>query len=126
MEDNRDRLAVIVAGYKEPMQRFINSNQGLSSRFTRYLDFEDYSVDALLEIFRLISSQYQLNIDPKAWNRIESEFNRVWQARADGFGNGRWVRNYFDQLIEKQARRVAADPACNVSTILEHDVPIED
>ncbi len=124
MEDNRDRLAVIVAGYKEPMQRFIKSNPGLESRLTRYLDFEDYSVDALIEMFKLMSNEYQLEIDVKAWAKIESEFIRVWQDRQYGFGNGRWVRNYFDQLIERQANRLASNPESDLSKILECDVPV--
>ena len=125
MEDHRSRLAVIVAGYKEPMQRFINSNPGLSSRFSRNLDFEDYSVDALLEIFKLISREYELDVEPAAWRKIESEFDRVWQNRQTGFGNGRWVRNFFDQLIERQAKRLAADTDADLSKILEEDIPAE-
>lgn len=125
MEDHRGRLAMIVAGYKEPMRRFIDSNAGLSSRFNRYLDFEDYSVGELLEIFKNMAREYELAIDPPAWTRVEVVFLQAWECRQSGFGNGRWVRNFFDKLIEAQAMRLASDDSGDLSKILEQDIPTD-
>ena len=107
MEDNRDRLVVIVAGYTDEMKRFINANPGLESRFNRYIHFPDYSADELADIFRLRakSAEYVLSKDVDHW--IAPYIGVMTKNRDKKFGNGRWVRNLFEKSIERQAMRLA-------------------
>ncbi len=109
MEDNRDRLVVIVAGYPELMEKFINSNPGLKSRFNKYIHFEDYSDRELLEIFLRRCSEQDYNVKASLHPII---LHRIAQLRAeegDTFGNARSVRNYFEQVISNQANRIVAE-----------------
>lgn len=107
MEDDRDRLVVIVAGYPEEMKRFIDSNPGLESRFTRYIHFPDYTAEELAEIFRMNArkNEYVLSADVEQWIDPAME---VWTKDRDRkFGNGRYVRNLFEKSVERQAMRVS-------------------
>ena len=107
MEDNRDRLVVIVAGYTDEMKRFIDANPGLESRFNRYIHFPDYSAEELADIFRMRakSAQYVLSDDVERW--IVPYIALKTKDRDRKFGNGRWVRNLFEKTIERQAMRLA-------------------
>ena len=107
MEDNRDRLVVIVAGYTDEMQRFIDTNPGLESRFNRYIHFPDYTASELADIFRLRakSAQYVLSKDVEHW--LVPYIGLQTKNRDKKFGNGRWVRNLFEKTIERQAMRLA-------------------
>lgn len=107
MEDNRDRLVVIVAGYTDEMKRFIDTNPGLESRFNRYIHFPDYTAEELADIFRLRakSAQYVLSKDVEHW--IVPYIGLMTKERDKKFGNGRWVRNLFEKSIERQAMRLA-------------------
>ena len=107
MEDNRDRLVVIVAGYTDEMKRFIDANPGLESRFNRYIHFPDYTAAELADIFRLRakSAQYVLSKDVEHW--ITPYIGLMTKERDKKFGNGRWVRNLFEKAIERQAMRLA-------------------
>ena len=110
MEDDRDRLVVIVAGYSHEMKRFIDANSGLASRFNHYVEFPDYSAAELAAIFRQNAkkSQYVLSADVEKW--LDPAM-RVWTKDRDRkFGNGRYVRNLFEKAIERQAVRVAELP----------------
>ena len=111
MEDDRDRLVVIVAGYTDEMKTFIDSNPGLESRFNRYIHFPDYSASELADIFRLRakSAQYVLSEDVDHW--IEPYIGLMTKKRDRKFGNGRWVRNLFEKTIERQSMRLAETPA---------------
>ncbi|MCR5356042.1 MAG: AAA family ATPase [Lachnospiraceae bacterium] len=106
MEDNRDRLVVVVAGYPELMERFISSNPGLKSRFNKYVYFEDYSDEELTEIFlrRCREQDYTVNeqLRPYIMNRI----SQLRYYEGENFGNARSVRNYFEQVISNQANRL--------------------
>ena len=102
MEDHRDRLDVIVAGYPEPMKKFLGSNPGLESRFTRYLYFEDYSPDELCSIFRLFAERDHYLVDDEAMLRVEALFQQAYASRDERFGNGRYVRNLFQETINRQ------------------------
>ena len=104
MEDHRDDLVVIVAGYPGPMARFIGTNPGLESRFARTITFEDYSADELRQIFESMTRSADFEPLPDTLDR----FDRLAadQARGEGFGNGRWARNVLDSAIARHAWRL--------------------
>ena len=106
MEDRREDLVVIVAGYIGPMEDFLHSNPGLESRFNRFLHFPDYTVDELAAIFdlRCQKSGYQLAMDARGLLR-----DILVRASQDavGFGNARGVRNLFEHAVSQQANRLA-------------------
>ncbi len=107
MEDHRDRLIVIVAGYTDEMNSFILSNPGLQSRFTRYFNFNDYKPDELLEIFRRIATGARFIIDGEASGKLGKFFEYAYQTRARNFGNARMVRNLFEEVVQYQSSRLA-------------------
>ena len=106
MEDHRDDLVVIVAGYDGLMEKFIHSNPGLESRFNRYLHFDAYPLDELLEIFKMQCRKSQYNLSPDAEQDVK---DFIYDENADGvtFGNARGVRNLFEQILTAQANRLA-------------------
>ena len=110
MEDNRDRLVVILAGYDEEIRQFINKNPGLQSRFNRYIHFDDYTPQELMQILLsyLAKAQYQITKDAQdAAYRII--YNKVAEQDPQ-FGNARYVRNLFERIIQCQADRLARMP----------------
>ena len=107
MEDDRDRLIVIVAGYPEPMQRFIHSNPGLESRFTRFVEFPDYTPQELCRIFTLMCRRNSLTLSPGLKEAVLHHFTQLHRSRMDNFGNARLVRNCFEAVINAQASRLA-------------------
>lgn len=108
MEDHRDELIVIVAGYAGLMEKFIHSNPGLESRFNKYLYFEDYNASQLYDIFSSICKKngYTLSQEGDAWVRRDLE--ELFANRDENFGNARDVRNLFEKAVSRQADRVAA------------------
>ena len=104
MEDHRDELLVIVAGYPAPMQRFIDSNPGLESRFRLTLFFDDYRDDELVEIFTRIASGADFTPTEDALAALRTLLQAT--PRDEGFGNGRFVRNVFESAIVRQAWRL--------------------
>lgn len=113
MEDNRDRLVVILAGYTNEIKRFIDSNPGLQSRFNRYIQFDDYNVDELLEILRsnLKKSRYKIKRDAFEWMR-NYIMNKV-VLKDERFGNARFIRNAFEKIVQNQADRLARQTTIN-------------
>ncbi len=107
MEDNRDDLIVIVAGYTEPMKQFRGSNPGLRSRFNKYLLFPDYEPDELTEIFRRMCTSNGYDISSEAETAIKEKFTQMYENRDETFGNGRDVRNIFEKAVIKQASRLS-------------------
>jgi len=95
----------IAAGYPDDMDRFIGSNPGLSSRFTRTLVFEDYSALELVAIVEYQARQHQYEVTAAAREELTRLFEQM--PRADGFGNGRSARQIFQQMTERQAQRLA-------------------
>ncbi len=106
MEDYRDRLVVIVAGYKNEMQRFIDSNPGLQSRFNRYIDFPDYSGAELTEIFMRRVKKNQYTVTPEALAYLKKRMELAVERKDRNFGNARYARNIFEQTIQQQANRL--------------------
>ncbi len=108
MEDHRDDLIVIVAGYTEPMERFINSNPGLKSRFNKYIEFPDYSIDELMAIFDLNLKKYDYVMDDEVRKHVREKLSAMKLASFENFANARAVRNLFEDIITNQATRIAA------------------
>ena len=108
MEDHREELVVIVAGYTGPMQKFLDSNPGLESRFNKYIFFEDYNGGELNAIFHLQCKKNGYELDEEAEEYAKEFFNALYEGRDENFGNGRDVRNRFEDMVVRQANRVAA------------------
>lgn len=106
MEDYRDSLVVIIAGYKDEMQRFIDSNPGLQSRFNRYIDFPDYTADELTRIFKMYMKKNQYTLAPDAEAYLKERFDYAVEHKDRNFGNARYARNVFEKSIQQQANRL--------------------
>lgn len=107
MEDHRDDLVVIAAGYDDLMERFIHSNPGLESRFNRFLHFEDYTADEMLEIFKMQCKKGCYTLEDRAAELVR-DFIAEENRTPASFGNARGVRNIFEQILVNQANRLAA------------------
>ncbi len=107
MEDHRDDLVVIVAGYASRMPQFIDSNPGLKSRFNKYLHFADYTGEQLYEIFAGQVGRGDYQLSREAAEQARGYLEDLYQRRDDNFGNARDVRNLFEKIITRQADRVA-------------------
>jgi stage V sporulation protein K len=105
MEDYRHRLVVIVAGYPRLMHRFLQSNPGLRSRFSREISFPDYSTDELVAITEKLAGEYEYTLDPEAKEALRVIL--AGAARGEGFGNARFARTLFEQALNAQALRLA-------------------
>ncbi len=105
MEDNRDDLVVIVAGYTELMEKFINSNPGLQSRFNKYIAFADYTAEEMRGIFDLQCKKHRYEPDAEASKELDEYLAMAAQAAGE-FGNARGVRNTFEKILAAQANRL--------------------
>lgn len=106
MEDHRDDFIVIVAGYPELMSKFIDSNPGLRSRFNKYINFEDYNVEELKSIFKVMCKNAGYNPTEETLNYSSDVFEEKYRKRSANFANAREVRNYFEKAIMNQADRL--------------------
>ena len=109
MEDYRDRLVVIVAGYPAPMRRFLENNPGLRSRFTRELQFHSYEHEELIAIFRFMTEEGKYLLDAEAEREAEKYIRGLDHKRED-FGNARDIRTFFERILPVQAYRIAETP----------------
>ncbi|MBP7737091.1 MAG: AAA family ATPase [Spirochaetes bacterium] len=128
MEDYRERLVVIVAGYTEEMDRFILSNPGLKSRFSRYFYFDHYKPEELIRIFDSFCKNAEFRVPDEARSRALALFATLYEKRDRTFGNGRAVRNIFERIVERQANRIAGiSPLTDeiLCTIAPEDIPEE-
>jgi len=128
MEDNRSEFIVIIAGYEDKMQAFLESNPGVRSRFNHEFIFEHYSAKELLDIFVYQVEKSEYKIDEEIKSRVLDHLIRACNFRSDSFGNGRYARNLFEQMILNLADRLESDPDLDeteVSTFLPSDVPKE-
>ena len=107
MEDDRDRLVVILAGYSKEMDDFINSNSGLQSRFNRYIEFPDYSCEELIQIFDFIIKKNEFVLTDEASDLVKEVIAKAVANKNNNFGNARYIRNLFEKVITQQANRIA-------------------
>jgi len=110
MEDHRDELVVIVAGYDELMHKFIDSNPGLRSRFNKYFNFPDYDGDELLRILQRFCDTNGYVLAKDAIPFLEKKLSDLYTNREEHFGNARAIRNLFEHAINLQATRLVKDP----------------
>ena len=106
MEDNRDKLVVIMAGYTKEMKGLLNLNPGMESRVKFTVEFSDYNSDDLIEIFNGLCKKESYNLCDEAREKLKSIFEMEYQNKDKNFGNGRMVRKYFENIKMKQASRV--------------------
>lgn len=109
MEDDRERLVVILAGYTEEMKRFISTNPGLESRFNRYIDFPDYTEEELLQIFLKQVEKYEYQLTDEALAMVKATIHTNFVTKDEQFGNARFIRNLFEKILANQANRLAKE-----------------
>lgn len=126
MEDHRDDLVVIAAGYTGRMQEFLDSNPGLRSRFNKHVYFDDYGVEQLSEIFKSFCRKADFRLTADAEVALASVFKVLTASRDETFGNARTARNLFEATVSKQANRLVSLPKVDkeiLSTIEAADIP---
>lgn len=129
MEDSRENLIIIVAGYETEMNHFINSNPGLKSRFNRYFHFNDYNSTELTEIYRRIADKSGFVLKDEAQKRLNNLFENLCSTKDDKFGNARLARNIFEKTFEKHANRTSTIAPITrdiLTTIEEVDIPFNE
>ena len=109
MEDDRDKLVVIVAGYTDEMKHFIDTNPGLQSRFNRYINFPDYTPEELYKIFRMYMNKNEYTITKEAATYLQRSLEYAVEHKDRNFGNARYVRNVFEKAIQCQANRISKE-----------------
>ena len=119
MEDHRDDLVVIVAGYTDLMEKFIHSNPGLESRFNKYFQFEDYTAPELLSIFQSMAKKNGYTLAQEAEGWLKEDLQDLYDNRDENFGNARDVRNRFEKAVARQADRLAAMENPTVEQLME-------
>jgi SpoVK/Ycf46/Vps4 family AAA+-type ATPase len=125
IEDRRDRVVVIMAGYPDEMEQLIASNPGLRSRFPKVIHFPDYTTDELLQIIDMQGRKGGYQLDPGARARARIWLDSVTRDR--GFGNGRTARNLFEHAVSTQAMRLGPveDPTDeDLTTLVADDIPV--
>ncbi len=126
MEDKRDNLVVIVAGYDKPMEKFISSNPGLRSRFKNFIHFPDYTGEELYNIFARMCAKDSYAPDADTGRALGLYFRKMYEKRNENFGNGRDVRNLYETIVTAQSGRVArmSDPTdAEMTTLTLSDLP---
>ncbi|WP_337967958.1 AAA family ATPase [uncultured Flavobacterium sp.] len=126
MEDHREDLAVVVAGYTEPMKIFIESNPGLRSRFNRYFHFDHFTPSELFQIFESFCSKSDFIISDEAKEKLTDTFELLYESKNESFGNARVVRNLFEKCVQNQANRIVKIKKLTnkvLKTFTEEDIP---
>ncbi|MDN3354934.1 right-handed parallel beta-helix repeat-containing protein [Actinomadura sp. DC4] len=125
MEDHRDEVVVIVAGYPVEMRRFLDSNAGLASRFSRTLTFDDYATEELVRIVRHLGDRHQYECPPETVEELRRFFDEL--PKGERFGNGRTARQVFQLMTERHAQRIADQLATagpgDLTDLLPGDLP---
>lgn len=128
MEDNRNDLIVIVAGYTGKMNKFLSSNPGFKSRFNKYLLFEDYAPEQLKKIFMRFCDAGSFRLTPEAEEKLLGIFKILYEVKDESFGNGRLARNLFENTVNNQANRIISITEITeelLSTLEASDIPGE-
>lgn len=126
LEDYREDLVVIVAGYSEPMKQFFDSNPGLKSRFNTFIEFDDYNSEELMQILSSMSAKEDYIVTDRAKTILSQLITDATGAKDDEFANGRFIRNIFESMLMNHARRVAKieSPTINdLKELTENDIP---
>lgn len=124
MEDNRDDFIVIVAGYPELMEGFLESNPGLKSRFNKFIYFEDYKPNELLDIFIKMCNDSKFLIDDDVKEYVKDFFENRYLKRDENFANARDVRNFFEKALINQANRLSTNQIINDDELMR--IKLED
>ena len=125
LEDYRDDLVVIVAGYTEPMNKFFESNPGLKSRFNKFIDFTDYDENELFDIFHKMCVKNDYKISEGAAEKLKVIMKNAIEQKGEQFANGRFVRNLYEDITMRQARRLVKmekPTKENLIEIIEDDI----
>lgn len=127
MEDNRDDFVVIAAGYSDEMERFLSSNPGLRSRFSRKIEFPDYQVDELVEIFRRMCGSDGYALETGADSKLRLILAELLNPKPPHFANAREVRKIYERAIERQANRIVGSSCTDdeLSLLRIEDIPRE-
>ena len=126
MEDYRDDLAIVVAGYTEPMKIFVESNPGLRSRFNRFFEFNHFSPSQLVQIFESVAKKSDFALTDDAKEKLTDTFELLFEKRDESFGNARVVRNLFEKCIQNHANRIIKIKKLSkktLKTLTEEDIP---
>lgn len=126
MEDNRGNLIVIAAGYKDEMAKFLESNPGLKSRFKNILTFDDYSSSELCDIFKLLCKSNKIKLSKDAEEKLKCKIDSILSIETKHFGNGRAIRNIFEECLSNQAIRATSDNIIEdheVGEFVSQDIP---
>jgi hypothetical protein len=127
MENDRGKFIVVAAGYDEDMERFLDSNDGLRSRFTKYIDFPDYDGGELSAIFLELVRGKGMVLGEGCEEKVRGVFERMYAARDRHFANGRSVRNVFQKALQNQGARVAPEfGAVNVDPVALNTLTADD
>lgn len=126
MEDYRGQFAVIIAGYATEIDRFLDANPGVKSRFNRYLYFSHYKPDDLVKIYEKLAGESGVVLTAEAKMKLQAEVKKACLTRTNSFGNGRYVRNLLEKTIERQANRIVnIQPMTDdiLATLQPEDIP---
>ena len=126
MEDHRDDLVVILAGYTREMQQFLTANSGLASRFPNQIEFPDYTADQLLDITVSLAAARGYRLDDSCTFPLLGYYQRRQAADSRTAGNGRLARNTLEKAIYNQSRRLVAEPDAPLDLILAGDLEWEE
>ncbi|MDP2302910.1 MAG: AAA family ATPase [Ignavibacteria bacterium] len=128
LEDDRGKFVCVIAGYTDQMHDFIQTNPGLTSRFTKKIHFVDYNGEEMTEIFVKMINNKSMKINPETEEWIRNYFDQLYENRDKNFGNARTVRNIFESALQKQSSRVTVlvksgitDPAI-INTLIKEDI----
>ena len=128
MEDDRDRLVVIIAGYTAEIKGFLQTNPGLKSRFTRFIEFPDYSPDELAEIFARMARTELFSFNENVADIVRRKMEVLVESKSTSFGNARAVRTYYEKVKARQAVRLAnldRPSRAQMTELLAEDVSID-
>lgn len=126
IEDYRDNLIVILAGYKKEMNDFLESNSGLKSRFPNMIDFKDYTADELVQIAYINAKSKDYFINDECKEALYAYFDKIQKDNSKMSGNGRMARNKVEEAILNQASRILKDPSQNLQELKLEDFKLDD